>query len=194
MACNIEHINNYDIIIEINKRKKAIERLKEIIEDCKSYKNEVDITKFLKSNIWMFNNDYVFFSENNVINAQNILDLVPITHDGFVDIIELKLPTATILRYDNSHKNYYPSAELTKAISQCMNYIIEMEKLTIDHPNYFKPKATIIIGSSRELNNDEINFLRLLNSSYHNIKIYTFQQLLIKAENSLKYLENSASV
>lgn len=194
MACNIEQINNYDIIIEINKRKKAIERLKEIINNCKSYKNEVEITKFLKNNLWMFNNDYVFFSENNAINSQNILDLVPTTHDGFVDIIELKLPTVTILHYDKSHKNYYPSAELTRAISQCMNYIFEMEKLTIEHSNYFKPKATIIIGNSKESNNDEIKFLRLLNSSYHNIKIYTFQQLLIKAENSLKYLEKSSDI
>ena len=39
-------------------------------------KNETEINKFLKNNIWMFNNEYVFFSENNRINPQNILDLV----------------------------------------------------------------------------------------------------------------------
>lgn len=189
LSYNIEHINNYESILELKRREEAIKRLEEIIENEDSYKNEVDINKFLLNHLWMFNNEYVFFSEDNKINAQNILDLVPVTFDGYVDIVELKLPTVKILNYDSSHKNYYPSSELTKAIGQCMNYIIEMEKLLIDKPNFYKPKATIIIGSKNELTKQEQDFLRLLNSSYHNIKIYTYQQLLARAKNSLNFIK-----
>lgn len=194
MAYNIEHINNYDSILELKKRENAIIRLEEIINNKNSYKNEVDINKFLSKNLWMFNNEYVFFSKDNKINSKNILDLVPKTFEGYIDIIELKLPSVKIINYDKSHNNYYPSAELTKAIAQCMNYILEMEKLTINKPNFLKPKATIIIGSAENLSIEETNFLRLLNSSYHNIKILTYQQLLENARNSLNFIISKNSI
>jgi hypothetical protein len=189
ISYNLENIDKYDAMIEIIKRQNAIIRLEEIINNENSYTNEVDINKFLSNNLWMFNNEYVFFSKENKINAQNILDLVPSTFDGYIDIIELKLPNVKIFNFDTSHKNYYPSASLTKAISQCMNYIIEMEKLLINKPSFYKPKATIIIGSDKDLLKEENDFLRLLNSNYHNIKIYTYQQLLMKAKNSLNFIK-----
>jgi hypothetical protein len=189
MAYNIENLYNYENLVEILKRKHAILRLEEIVADETSYKNESDINVFLKKNIWLFNNEYVFFSKDNMINTQNILDLMPVTYDGYIDIIELKLPTVKIFNYDKSHNNYYPASKLTKAIAQCMNYIIEMEKLLLENNRFLKPKATIIIGSEEELTTEEKNFLRLLNSSYHNINICTYQQLIEKAKNSLSFME-----
>lgn len=187
LSYNIEHLDNYNTILEIKKREKAVLRLEEIIKSKDSYKNEVEINKFLKDNLWMFNNEYVFFSENNYINPQNILDLVPTTFDGYIDIIELKLPAVKIFNFDNSHKNYYPSHELNKAIAQCMNYILECEKAFATNPTYLKTKATLIIGNECDLSVEEAQFLRVLNSSYHNIKIYTYQNLLEKAKNSLEF-------
>lgn len=194
MAFNIENIHNYGAILEIKRREETIKELEKIINNRNVYKNENDIQKFLKQNIWLFNNEYVFFSENSHINAMNILDLMPNTFDGFIDIIELKLPTVKIFNYDKSHYNYYPSSELTKAIAQCMNYINEMEILSVENAKYFKPKATIIIGNERELTDDEIKYLRLLNSSFHNVKINTYQQLLNKAKNSLSFMQKNNSI
>lgn len=191
LSYNIEHIENYNSIIEIKKREKAIERLEEIISNKHSYKNEVEINKFLEENLWMFNNEYVFFSKNNRINTKNILDLVPKTFDGYVDIVELKLPSVEIMHFDSSHKNYYPSSDLTKAIAQCMNYILELEKLLANNPSFLRPKATIIIGNNKDLTTEENQFLRVLNSSYHNIKIYTYQNLLEKAKNSLSFTKRT---
>ena len=187
LAYNIEHLDNYTAILEIKKREQAVTRLEEIIQNKDSYKNEVEINKFLKENLWMFNNEYVFFSKNNHINPQNILDLVPTTFDGYIDIIELKLPTVRIFNFDSSHNNYYPSHELNKAIAQCMNYILECEKTFANNPIYLKTKATLIIGNESDLSAEEAQFLRVLNSSYHNIKIYTYQNLLEKAKNSLEF-------
>lgn len=190
LSYNIAHLENYTKIFEIKKREEAVKRLEEIIKNETSYKNEIEINKFLKNNLWMFNNEYVFFSENNVINPQNILDLVPTTFDGYIDIIELKLPTVKIFNYDKSHKNYYPSHELNKAIAQCMNYILECEKAFANNPTYLKTKANIIIGNICDLSIEEAQFLRVLNSFYHNIKIYTYQNLLEKAKNSLDFIKN----
>lgn len=111
-----------------------------------------------------------------------------------VRVIELKLPDVKIVNFDASHKNYYPSAELTKAIAQCMNYVVEIESLSMNKETFFKPRATIIIGSSQELSADEKRFLRLLNANYHNIRIYTYQQLLIKAKNSLDFIVKRTNV
>ena len=49
-----------------------------------------------------------------------------------------------------------------------------------------KPRAIVLIGSKDELSVDEMKYLRILNSSYHNISIVTYQQLLIRAENMLE--------
>ena len=52
-----------------------------------------------------------------------------------------------------------------------------------------KPRGIVLIGSKAELNAGEKQYLRILNSSYHNIHILTYQQLLLKAKNMLNISE-----
>ena len=51
--------------------------------------------------------------------------------------------------------------------------------------NIIKPRGIILIGSKNELNSEERRYLRILNSSYHNLQIMTYQQLLQMAKNIL---------
>lgn len=51
-----------------------------------------------------------------------------------------------------------------------------------------RPKGIILFGAEEELQEDEKQYLRILNSSYHNIQIITYQQLLDKARNTLKII------
>ena len=166
----------------------GIEKLRNIIYD--SDIREIDIQKFLRENIWMFGNEYTFIVEQEKINAKNILDIIPKNIENYIDVIEVKLPKETIINFDSSHKNYYPSASLTKAIYQTQNYIFELEKMTIDDKyknsnncKIIKPKGIVLIGSKEDLTNSQKEFLRLLNSSFHNIQVITYQQLLERAEN-----------
>ena len=48
-----------------------------------------------------------------------------------------------------------------------------------------KPRGIILIGTKKDLNEKETEYLRILNSSYHNLYIITYQQLLEKAKNIL---------
>lgn len=189
---NIKSIDDFYSLLLIQKKKLAIERLREIIDG--KYENEVDIQKFLKENIWLFGNEYTLIARDEKINAENILDIIPKNIENYVDIIEVKLPNEELFNFDNNHKNYYPTSHLTKAISQTQNYIFEFENKTQDikyqeenQCTIICPKATILFGSSKVLSDNEKKYLRILNSSYHNIHIITYQQLLEKAENMLNF-------
>jgi len=188
---NKDSIDDFYSLLMIKKRRVALERFKDIING--DYKNEVDIQHFLKKNLWLFGNEYSFVVENNKINSNNILDVIPRNIENYVDIIEVKLPNEKLFNFDESHKNFYPTSHLTKAISQVQNYIFEFENKAGDAVYQrendcliIKPRAIILIGSKEELSADEMKYLRILNSSYHNISIVTYQQLLSRAENMLK--------
>lgn len=191
---NITSIDDYYKLVSLKKKENAVLELEKIIQG--EFKNEVDIQKFLKKNLWLFGSEYYTFIKEEQINSQNILDGIPKNLDDFIDIIEVKLPTAELFRFDTSHNNYYSSSELTKAIAQTQNYIFELEKMTIND-NYqsdndciiAKPRGIILIGSKNELNDGEKQYLRILNSSYHNIHILTYQQLLSRAKNMLSLSE-----
>ena len=188
---NIKSTDDFYKLLSIQKMELSIQRLQKIIEG--DYKNEVEIQKFLKNNLWMFGNDYVFIIENGIINAQNILDVIPLNYESYIDIIEVKLPREKLFNFDESHDNYYSTAYLTKAIAQTQNYIFELEKKAIDEEyqtknacKIIRPKGIILFGSTNALNEGERQYLRILNSSYHNLHVITYQQLLEKAQNTLQ--------
>lgn len=190
IKANIHSTEDFFQLLSIQKMELAIGRLKEIIDG--DFKNEITIQQFLKENIWMLGNDYVFVVENGRINSKNILDIVPRNFESYIDIVEVKLPTQKLFVYDDSHNNYYSSAVLTKAIAQTQNYIYELEIKAQDAEYQqtnscaiVRPKGIILIGSKEPLSDAERQYLRILNSSYHNLQVVTYQQLLAKAENTL---------
>lgn len=191
---NIDSIDDYYKLVNIKKREQAILDLEKIIKG--KFKNEVFIQKFLKKNLWLFGSEYCTFVKEEKINSKNILDGIPKNLEDFIDIIEVKLPTAELFHYDTNHKNYYSSSELTKAIAQTQNYIFELEKMTSNNSYQddndcviARPRGIILIGTKNELSDEEKKYLRILNSSYHNIHILTYQQLLLRARNMLNLSE-----
>ena len=194
IKANIRSTDDFYQLLSIQKMELAIERLARIIEG--EFENEIAIQKFLKDNIWMLGNDYVFIIENGKINPKNILDIVPRNFENYIDIVEVKLPTEKLFNYDDSHNNYYSTAGLTKAIAQTQNYIFELERKSLDaeyqqvnNCAIVRPKGIIIMGSNNPPVDEERRYLRILNSSYHNLQIITYQQLLTKAENTLRILK-----
>ncbi len=191
---NIDSIDDYYKLVNIKMKEQAILDLEKIING--KFKNEVFIQKFLKKNLWLFGSEYCTFVKEEKINSKNILDGIPKNLEDFIDIIEVKLPTAELFHYDTNHKNYYSSSELTKAIAQTQNYIFELEKMTSNNSYQddndcviARPRGIILIGTKNELSDEEKKYLRILNSSYHNIHILTYQQLLLRARNMLNLSE-----
>lgn len=198
VEANIDSIDDYYIFLDIKKKKKAIKELEKIVKG--NHGNEISIQKFLKKNLWLFGNEYTTFVKEEKINSKNILDGIPKNIENFIDVIEVKLPEVELFRYDTHHRNYYSSSDLTKAVAQTQNYIFELEKKTNEDEfqinnncKIIKPRGIVLIGSKDKLSDEEVQYLRILNSSYHNLTIITYQQLLEKAQNLLSLSEKATS-
>ena len=164
---------------------------------------------------------YLIFSYKKIIpkvelkdfqDIENKPDFVGINHYGGVDVIEIKTHLKDILVWDNSHKNFAFSSEMSKAIIQTINYIEgisrenfknqkdknELLKDIKEKENLYHPRGIIIISSKDKIfkgkkeidkNRLERDFTKLRNS-IQNIQILTFDEILDMAE---RYSENIAS-
>lgn len=132
-------------------------------------------------------------------------DFIGINHYNGLDIIEIKTHLKNALIWDNSHKNFYFSPEMSKAIVQTTNYIDaivqarfqnvdDKTKITqfTDEENLYHPRGIIIISSQARLSTktgeDEKlkrDFTKLRNS-LHNIEILTFDEIINIADEYIK--------
>lgn len=104
------------------------------------------------------------------------------TVDDYLEIIEVKTPfQEPIMRYDDSHDSYFPSAKLSAVLGQVVRYIEEVERqrdsiMAQDRYDTLKIRARVIIG--RDGNDTHQKALHNLNAHLHRIEIFTFDQLL----------------
>ena len=115
--------------------------------------------------------------------------------DGFLDIIELKLPTAPFWTAENN-----PNAELTKALMQCIRYLNEAEKKANDYDkikelgcDIVKPRITLTYGRSIDWHGEQHKQLRILNASFHNITILTYDHVLQRAKRLIGFEDISGA-
>ena len=112
------------------------------------------------------------------------------TIDGFVDVLEIKLPKDDVLVEDSSHKESWKwTSETNSAIGQVVNYLTEIDRLRLENENkiqnetgnkvlFLKPRAFILIGNSQDWSNQKKEALRKLNYYLHNIEVITYKDLL----------------
>lgn len=175
-------------------RKNNAQLLDDLLNDksfFEQYKIKNNISKdedvwqqFFEKNDWLLGSDVVEVLGERVIDEENIVDLPLKSVDGFLDIIELKLPSAPFWT-----KNINPAADLTSAIVQCMDYISEIElrmnddkKLSQLGVDILKPRITLVYGRTNSWSEAMYRRLRILNSSFHNITILTYDHILGRAE------------
>ena len=151
--------------------------------------------EWLKNNDWVLGSEFVRILDEREIDTANITDYLMQAYDGFLDIIEIKRPEGS-LRYwadAQDHGNYVPSAGLTKAITQATKYIYEVEREAnsvkflerVGNVKTIKPRCILIFGRSNDWNNEQREAFRILNSSYHNLTIMTYDHVLNRAERIL---------
>lgn len=147
---------------------------------------------FLKENLVILNPGYIKLIDkpNIEIVDTKFPDFLLITIDYYLDVYEIKTPKTQLLSYDDNHKNYFWSSNISQAISQIENYIEEVvsmkDKLTnrirdkhkIDL-RIIKPRGIIIAGNSKQLDNhNKTDDFRLLNESLRNCEIIPFDKFL----------------
>jgi len=132
-------------------------------------------------------------------------DFIGVNHYNGLDVIEIKTHLTKILSWDSSHKNFYFTAEMSKAIVQTSNYLdsiskerfktkLDRNRITsfTDEENLYHPRGIIIISSNEKLSvkKDEAQKLNRdftkLRNSVQNIEIITFDEILGIADEYIK--------
>lgn len=148
--------------------------------------------KWIYKNNWLFGVNYKNPIEKAKINITGIMpDYLFPTVDGFVDILEIKLPKDDVIKKDSSHSGSWTwTPETNTAIGQIVNYLGEIDRLRLEIEkniksnnddctvNLLKPRAFILIGDSREWKGEKKEGLRKLNHALHGIEVLTYKELL----------------
>ena len=185
-------VSNFAAVVHQMRYSRAVEDLQRMLDEKH---NEKEYEDWFLQNPWVFGTEYLA-TEDIKIGWRTSGDIILTSIDGYQDIVELKLPSETVLLRDESHDNWYPSASLSVAISQAIKYIQESEdvRTTIvakEGVPFLKPRAKIVIGRSNDWLKDgsdkRLDCLRKLNAQLHNIQIMTYDHLLLAARVMLTY-------
>lgn len=185
-------VGDIDSVVQ---RKEAVEQFEKILnisDEFAKFKAELGVGKdeevwqrFFSENSWILGSDFVEILDERRIDVEDITDYLLKSYDGFVDIIELKLPAAPFWTNE-----FIPRSELTSATMQCNRYILQVERKIndlefnkkIQHTPIVKPRITLIYGRSDAWENDEREAYRVLNSSHTTLNVITYDHLLERAK------------
>jgi len=147
--------------------------------------------RFIYTHNWLFGVNYKKPIEKTKISISGIMpDYLFPTIDGFVDILEIKLPKDPVIREDTSHPGSWKwSPEANSAIGQVVNYLSEIDRQRLEIEknikdkyaislSLLKPRVYILIGNSTDWTSSKRDGLRKLNHSLHGIEIITYSDLL----------------
>lgn len=153
---------------------------------------EHDWQKWFSVNDWVLGSEFVKILDERQIDTENIADYLMQAYDGFLDIIEIKRPSENLRFWASSedHNNPVPSSELIKAITQASTYIYEVEREAnsvkflerTGGVKTIKPRSILIFGRSNNWTVAKQGAYRILNSSYHNLTILTYDHVLERAK------------
>lgn len=153
---------------------------------------------WIYKNNWIMGIQYLPPIDNQRVGFDNIPDYLFPTIDGFIDILEIKLPSHEVIKPDPSHPGSYAwSPETNKAIGQVVNYLYEMElnQLALQKKinrkyakrigreiNVIKPRAFILIGVEDDWDGETKEAFRKLNHTLHGIEVITYTEIVKRGE------------
>lgn len=151
--------------------------------------------KWIFKHNWLFGVNYQKPIEKQKINLPGSMpDYLFPRIDGFVDLLEIKLPSDNVLIADSSHEGSYRwNSETAEAIGQVATYLAEIERQQLEiernilkkhnrSVSLLKPRAYILIGNSKDWPQEKLEGLRKLNNYLHGIEVLTYQDLIYRGE------------
>ena len=157
--------------------------------------SEHDWQLWFETNKWILGSDFAEILDERKIDTDNIADYIMRAYDGFIDLVEIKKPNGGMNFWANQkdHDNYIPSTDLIKAITQCLNYIYEIEResnstkfMERTNSKVIKPRCILIFGRSCDWDIEKKEAYRILNASFSQVSIMTYDHLLDRAKNILE--------
>lgn len=138
---------------------------------------------------------------NVAIGNTKFPDFALVTHDNYLDILEIKKPDTPILKADASRGNYHWDIEISRAIIQVENYLEHITNHAAQVRSFIKdsyglelkvvrPRGFILAGNSGEFSlQKQRDDFRLLSHGLKNVMVITYDELLTRLENHIKVLE-----
>jgi hypothetical protein len=196
--------------VNLVKAAAQIESLNELARTMEEAMGEVKSEdfwqKFIRSNILLIQQGYIMAIEkmNTAIGNTKYPDFSLVTHDSYLDILEIKRPNTGLLKHDESRDNYYFDREVSQAVIQVENYISMVTEHASDVRSYIldtykidlkvvRPRGIILAGDTRSLEEQKPkDDLRLLSQGLKNITIVTYDELLTRLKNYIEVLTRFA--
>lgn len=189
---------NLSVAITAAERSNAVAEFERAIDE-----NQLEAfwQNWFSKNKWVLGSDYINILPERDIDVSDIADYLMKSIDGFLDVVEIKKPDLPFWTKPDSHGNLCPSASLTAAITQCLNYLykIELQSNSVEFlervggTKTVKPQCMLVYGRSDSWGENEMKSLRILNSAYHQLHIVTYDQLLIRAKQLLGITETQTA-
>jgi hypothetical protein len=161
---------------------------------------------------WIYNNNWIIGVQYNPpiekekVGFKSIPDYLFPTLDGFIDILEIKLPNHEVIKKDQSHPGSYAwSPEANRAIGQVVHYLYEMELHQLELQRdinraystklsreiyIIKPRAFILIGRDDDWDDSRKEAFRKLNHALHDIEVITYTDLIKRGEKIIALYSN----
>lgn len=183
-----------ELLLALNQisKKRAVNEFEKMLENDLT---EHDWQKWFNQNSWVLGTEYVRILDERRIDLDHVSDFLMKTYDGFIDIVEIKRPTEDLNFWAKSkdHKNYVPSQDLVRAISQVSRYLYEIERESnslkflqqVGGVKTIKPRCVLIFGRSNDWDEEKKESFRILNSNFSHLSILTYDHVLERAKRML---------
>jgi hypothetical protein len=162
---------------------------------------------YIKGKLLIIQQGYIRSIEkmNISIGGTKFPDFSLVTHDNYLDILEIKKPNTTILKHDAGRDNYYFDSEISKAVIQVENYLGNVERFASEVRSFIldkhkidlkvvRPRGIILAGDARGLaDQKQKDDFRLLSHGLKHISIVTYDELLTRLKNYIGVLEQYAA-
>lgn len=162
-----------------------------------------------------------YFLRRNILHIQRgYMELIPkadlgisgasypefflVTHDGYVDILEIKTPLTELLSYDEDRNTNVWSAEIAGAVTRVERYLQSVSDLGDELRNkiknccgielpVIKPRGIIFAGNLVQFEGDgpTQDQFELLNGALQNVNVVTYDELLTRLRNHVTVLSGS---
>jgi hypothetical protein len=137
---------------------------------------------WIESNLWIFGVDYIKKHDARKIALFSEGDML-MESAGYLDLLELKRPKHELLKYDNSHKCFYPHTNLSQVIGQSLFYLQKLAEYKLNLEKEYKikvimPRIKIIAGRSKDFEEKQMDSIRMLNSNLNSIQLITYDDLI----------------
>jgi hypothetical protein len=193
--------------VNLLKAKAQIESLKELAleleEAIQAGHGESWWQTYVRSKILIIQQGYIKAIEKMNISIGNTKfpDFSLVTHDNYLDILEIKKPSTDILKPDSSRGNFFFDTEISKAVIQVENYISNVTKHGDTVRSYIldnhkidlkvvRPRGIILAGSASQFTEQkQKDDFRLLSQGLKNVTIVPYDELLTRLKNYIEVLE-----